>query len=253
MAPTGSRTVIVTGGARRLGAAIARACATAGWRVVVHYGSSRNEAEALAAEIDGLAIAGELADPAVPARLVEMARDWAGGLVAGLVNSASEFTFDDPARFDAALLQRLTAVNLAAPLALARELAAQPDLAEGVVINVLDQKVGNLNPDYLSYTCTKLALTGATELLAQAFAPRLRVNAVSPGLTLQSGEQSDAEFAQVARRNLLQRPVGVDAVADAVRWLLSARSVTGQNLFVDCGQRFLPRDGDVMYETMARP
>lgn len=246
-------TVLVTGAAKRLGAAIARGCAAAGWHVVVHYGGSRTEAEALAKELGGAAVQGDLRDPAVPARLFADARAAIGGPVAALVNSASEFTFDDPARFDPALLARLTQVNVAAPLALARELAAQDDLTDGVVVNLLDQKVANPNPDYLSYTCSKHALSAATELLAQAFAPRIRVNAVSPGLTLRSGDQSDAEFERVARANLLERPVGSDAIAEAVTYLLGARSVTGHNLFVDGGQRFLKRDGDVMFDTVKRP
>lgn len=252
-------TVLVTGGARRLGAAIARACAAAGWRVAVHYGASRDAAEALAAELGGVAVGGDLADPAVPARLIAEVRAASGGPVTGLVNSASEFTFDDPRRFDPALLGRLMQVNLAAPLALAREVAAQPDLdpgaggGGGAIVNLLDQKVANPNPDYLSYTCTKHALAAATVLLAQGFAPRVRVNAVSPGLTLASGEQTAAAFDRVARANLLERPVGAEAIADAVVYLLGARSVTGQNLFVDCGQRFVKRDSDVMFETVARP
>lgn len=246
-------TVLVTGGAKRLGATIARACAAAGWRVVVHYGMSRDEAETLATELEGVAVRGDLSDPAVPARIVSAARQALGGPVTALVNSASQFTFDDPARFDPALLARLTQVNLAAPLALARELAGQGDLTEGAVVNLLDQKVANPNPDFLSYTCTKHGLAAATELLAQALAPRVRVNAVSPGLTLASGEQTDAQFERVARANLLERPVGAEAVADAVVYLLGARSVTGQNLFVDCGQRFVRRAGDVMFETVARP
>ena len=144
-------------------------------------------------------------------------------------------------------------VNLAAPLALARELAAQTDLDDGAIVNLLDQKLANPNPDYLSYTCTKHALAAATEMLAQAYAPRIRVNAVSPGLTLKSGDQSDAQFAHVARANLLERPVGADAVVEAVLYLLGARSVTGHNLFVDSGQRFVKRDGDVMFDTVPRP
>lgn len=246
------KTVIVTGAAKRLGAATARACAAAGWRVVVHYGCSGDAAAALAAEIGGVALAADLANPDAPAALFARAREATGGMVTGLVNSASVFEFDDAARFDPALLGRLMQTNLAAPAALARELAAQ-DVADGAVVNLLDQKVGNLNPDYFSYTCTKLALAGATELLARAFAPRIRVNAVSPGLTLKSGDQSEAKFAAVASANLLRRPVGAEAIAEAVVYLLGAKSVTGQNLFVDCGQRFLPRDGDVMFDTVARP
>ena len=105
-----------------------------------------------------------------------------------------------------------------------------------------------LNPDFFSYTCSKVALEGATTMLAQALGSRVRVNAVSPGLTLPSGDQSPAEFARAGSKNLLRRPVGADAVADAVAFLLEARGVAGRNLFVDCGQRFLARGSDVMFE-----
>jgi NAD(P)-dependent dehydrogenase (short-subunit alcohol dehydrogenase family) len=245
--------VLVTGGARRLGGAIARACAAAGHEVVIHYRSSRDEAEALAAEIGAAGIvAGELGHPDASAELFERARKSAGGAIGGLVNSASTFAFDRPEAIDAPLAARLHMANCMAPAMLAAALAAQPELDEGAVVNLLDQKVANLNPDFFSYTLSKIALEGATTMLAQALAPKVRVNAVSPGLTLPSGDQSAAEFDAVARANLLQRPVGAEAIADAVVWLLDARSVTGQNLFVDCGQRFLKRDGDVMFESRPR-
>jgi len=163
------------------------------------------------------------------------------------VNSASLFEFDRPEAFDQALLARLMQVNVAAPVALASDLAARAQ-GEAAVVNLLDQKVANPNPDFFSYSLTKVALEGATTMLAQALAPRVRVNAVAPGLTLPSGDQSAEEFAATGSQNLLQRPVGAEAVAEGVAYLLSARSVTGQTLFVDCGQRFLKRDGDVMFE-----
>ena len=131
--------------------------------------------------------------------------------------------------------------------------ATQDDLERGAVVNLLDQKVANLNPDFLTYTLSKAALAAATELLARALAPRIRVNAVSPGLTLPSLDQTEAEFAEHARRNLLQRPVALADIAATVEHLLTAPSITGQNVFVDCGQRFLPRDGDVMSEGRDRP
>lgn len=243
-----ARTVLITGGARRLGAAIARAAAAAGHRVVIHYGASRDEAEALAAELGGATVQGDLADGAAIPALFARARAAAGGAIDGLVNSASAFEFDRPPAIDPALAGRLYAVNLIAPSLLASALAAQDEVADGAVVNVLDQKVANLNPDFFSYTCAKVALEGATAMLAQALAPRVRVNAVSPGLTLPSGGQGAAAFDRVARENLLRRPVGAAAVAEAVVYLLGAASVTGQNLFVDCGQRFLKRDGDVMFE-----
>jgi NAD(P)-dependent dehydrogenase (short-subunit alcohol dehydrogenase family) len=240
------RTVLVTGGAKRLGAAIARRLAADGHRVVIHYGSSRDEAEALAAELGGVALAADLADAAAVDALVPRAADAAGAAIDGLVNCASQFEFDRPPEVDPPLLARLIAVNLSAPVRLACAVAGQTD--DAAIVNLLDQKVANLNPDFFSYSLTKIALEGATTMLAQALAPPARVNAVSPGLTLASGDQSGAEFARAASKNLLRRPVGAYAVADAVAFLLGANGVTGQNLFVDCGQRFLPRGSDVMFE-----
>nr|WP_284699446.1 SDR family oxidoreductase [Sphingomonas lycopersici] len=239
---------MVTGGAKRLGAAIVRAVAAAGHRPVIHYGGSESEATALAAETGAALVQGDLADtaalPAIFARAVEAA----GGVIDGLVNSASTFVYDRPEAIDHRLALRLHAINALAPSVLAQALAAQPGLADGAVVNLLDQKLANTNPDFFSYSLTKYALAGATEMLALALAPRVRVNAVSPGLTLPSGDQSAAEFAAVASANLLRRPVDAAEVARAVVYLLDARSVTGQNLFVDCGQRFLKRDSDVMFE-----
>lgn len=238
--------VLITGGARRLGAAIARAVAQAGHVPVIHYARSGDGARALADELGGVAVGGDLADTGAVTELFARACDAAGGTIAGLVNSASLFEYDAPGAIDPVLAARLYAVNCIAPALLTAALAAQG--GEGAVVNLLDQKLANPNPDFFSYTLSKAALAQATTLTAQAFAPRIRVNAVSPGLTLPSGDQSAAEFDRTARANLLRRPVGADAVAAAVVYLLGATSVTGQNLFVDCGQRFVKRDGDVMFE-----
>ncbi|MGI4731601.1 MAG: SDR family oxidoreductase [Janthinobacterium lividum] len=251
------RTVLVTGGARRIGARIVRVLAGKGHRVVIHYHESPDAAATLARELDpggarvGL-VAADLAAAGAGARLIEAARAAIGGPIDGLVNCASVFEYDAPAAFDPVLLGRLSAVNLVAPMALVEAMAAQDGLDDGAVVNILDQKVANLNPDFVSYTLTKLALEGATTMLAQAFAPRLRVNAVSPGLTLPSGDQTEAEFAAVASANLLRRPVPVDEIGRAVAFLLTCPAITGQNLFVDNGQRFLARDGDVMFEHRPR-
>ncbi|SEK64869.1 NAD(P)-dependent dehydrogenase, short-chain alcohol dehydrogenase family [Sphingomonas palmae] len=236
--------VLVTGGAKRLGATIARAVAGAGHGVVIHYGTSRDEAEALASELGGSAIGGDLADTAALPDL--FARAAAAGPIDGLVNSASLFEYDAADALDPVLAARLYAINCLAPATLTAALAAQG--REGAVVNLLDQKLANPNPDFFSYTLSKYALGGATTMLAQAFAPRVRVNAVAPGLTLPSGDQSHAEFEKVASRNLLQHPVGARRVAEAVLFLLGAQSTTGQTLFVDAGQRFLARDRDVMFE-----
>jgi NAD(P)-dependent dehydrogenase (short-subunit alcohol dehydrogenase family) len=248
------RTMLVTGGAKRLGAAIVRRLAADGHAVVVHQGHSPDEAVALVGEIvagggRAVTVAGDLSDLGTIGDLFTTARAAIGGPIHGLVNCASRFEFDRPPSVDPVLFAELGAINCGAPVLLASALASQDDVSDGAVVNLLDQKVANLNPDFFSYTCGKIALEGATRMLAQALGPRIRVNAVSPGLTLPSGDQSDEEFAAVASDNLLRRPVGAEAVADAVAWLLTAKGVTGQNIFVDCGQRFLARDGDVMFET----
>ncbi|WP_374942493.1 SDR family oxidoreductase [Sphingomonas sp.] len=244
-----TRTVLVTGGAKRLGAAIVRQLAAEGHRVVIHHGASGIEAEALAQEVGAAGtVQGDLADPIA---LFDRARDVAGP-IDGLVNSASAFAFDTPPHSDASLAARLYAINCTAPVLLADALARQDDVADGAVVNLLDQKLANLNPDFFAYTCAKAALAAATVMQAQALAPRVRVNAVAPGLTLASADQTAEEFASVASLNLLRRPVGADAVAGAVAYLIGSRGVTGQTLYVDCGQRFLPRGRDVMFER-ARP
>ena len=243
-----ARAVLVTGGAKRLGAAIVRQLAAEGHHVVIHCHASRDEAHALANEVGGAVVQADLSDPAAAAALIASAREAAGGPVDGLVNSASAFEFDRPEKMDADLFARLQAINAGSPAALASALVAQADVVDGSVVNLLDQKLANLNPDFFSYTCAKAALASATVMLAQALAPRVAVNAVSPGLTLPSGDQSADEFAAVGAQNLLQRPVGASAVADAVAFLIGGRGLTGQNLFVDCGQRFVKRTSDVMFE-----
>jgi NAD(P)-dependent dehydrogenase (short-subunit alcohol dehydrogenase family) len=250
--------VLVTGGARRIGAGIARRLALRGHAVAIHHHHAPEDAAALrdaitAAGGRACAVSGELADPATAPALIAAAREGLGGPVDGLVNNASQFAFDALPLTDFALLDQHMRVNLGAPVALASALAEQDDLTSGAVVNLLDQKVANLNPDFFTYTCSKAALAAATEMMARALAPRIRVNAVSPGLTLQSLDQSAEEFAEHARQNLLQQPVALDDIAATVEHLLTSRSITGQNVFVDCGQRFLPRDGDVMFEGRERP
>lgn len=245
------RTVLVTGAAKRLGAAIARRLAADGHRLVLHYNGSGDAAQALARDLDAVCVQGDLSDLDAIDALFLRARIAAGRPIDGLVNSASAFTFDRPPVIDPALMTRLTAIGVGAPAMLAAALARQDDVTDGAVVNLLDQKVANLNPDFFSYSCGKIALAGATIMLAQALGPRIAVNAVSPGLTLPSGDQSAEEFAAAASKNLLRRPVGAEAVAGAVAFLLTARAVQGQNLFVDCGQRFLVRDRDVMFEGRA--
>lgn len=247
------RTVLVTGAARRLGAVIARHLAGEGWRVAIHHLHSADDAEALSAELPGsIVLAGDLADAETPVALIAAARAGFDAPLMAIVNSASLFEYDTPPALTAASLERHHAVNLEAPVLLASALATQDDLAEGAVVNILDQKLANPNPDFFSYSCAKFALAGATTMLAQALGPRIRVNAVSPGLSLPSADQTEAEFHAAASRNLLRRPVDPQNIARAVAFLLEARGVQGQDLFVDCGQRFLAKTRDVMFEDRMR-
>lgn len=246
---TDGRTVLVTGAARRLGATIARHLAGEGWRVAIHHLHSADAAEAVSRDLAGsVVVTGDLANPATPGDLIAAARAAFGVPLMAVVNSASLFDYDTPPDVSAEAMERHARVNLDAPVRLACALAEQDDLAEGAMVALLDQKVANLNPDFFAYSCAKIALAGATTMLAQALGPRIRVNAVSPGLTLPSADQSEAEFAAVSTRNLLGRAVDPGDVARAVAFLLEARGIAGQNLFVDCGQRFVPSMRDVMFE-----
>ena len=255
---TQPRRALVTGGAQRLGREIALALARAGWDIAVHFGRSQQQALATVADIRALgrrsvAVQADLADEASVMALFEAACAGLGGLDC-VVNNASRFEPDRPETFAYAQLQAHMAPNLAAPLLLARRLhalhAGRPDAARrGVIVNVLDQKLENLNPDFLSYTLSKAALHSATRMLAMAFAPVLRVVAVSPGITLRSGDQSAKDFEQAHRQTPLGRSSTPGDIADAVVFLADAPAITGVNLTVDGGQHLVPLPRDVMYLT----
>jgi NAD(P)-dependent dehydrogenase (short-subunit alcohol dehydrogenase family) len=250
----GPRVALVTGAGRRIGRAIALGMAAAGWDVALHYRASRAEAEDTATAIRALGrravlLECDLLDEAATRQLVARAIDALGSLGC-VVNNASQFEFDSATAFSPALLARLTQANVAAPLLLAQSLhAATPDGAQAVVINLLDQKLDNLNPDFLSYTLTKAALKTATVMLAQALAPKLRVVGVSPGLTLVSGDQTQAGFAQAHGATPLKRSSEPQDIVDAVCYLASARAITGTTLLVDGGQHLMPLARDVMFLT----
>jgi len=254
MQTTQQRSALVTGAGRRLGRAIAIGLAAAGWDVAVHYGQSAREAEETAEAVRALGrrvalLQCDLADEAATRALLGRAIDALGPIVC-VVNNASQFEFDSATDFSPALLARLTGANVAAPLLLAQALhAATPPGAQAVVINLLDQKLDNLNPDFLSYTLTKAALKTATVMLAQALAPTVRVVGVSPGLTLVSGEQTEAGFAEAHRATPLQRSSEPQDIVDAVCYLAGARAITGTTLLVDGGQHLMPLARDVMFLT----
>jgi NAD(P)-dependent dehydrogenase (short-subunit alcohol dehydrogenase family) len=246
-ANNGARAALVTGGARRIGRAIARALAQAGYAVAVHANRSRDEAETLAAEIAraggrAAVVLADLADPQALAGLVPAAAAACGPLTL-LVNNAGEFEPDDIETLDRARYERTMSVNLSAPLFLVQAFAVQAP-AGASVVNVLDQRVLKPTPRFLSYTLSKSALHGATTTLAQALAPKLRVNAVAPGPTLPSPRQSEAEFAAQAASLPLRQGPSPEDIAAAVVYLAGAGSVTGATIPVDGGQHLAWRTAD---------
>ncbi len=252
--PTTARVALVTGAGRRIGRAIALGLAQAGWDVAVHFRASEAEARATALEIEALgrraAVLGcDLADEGAVRALLGRAIA-ALGPVGCVVNNASQFEFDSAVEFSPALLNAHMQANVAAPILLAQALhAATPAGAQAVVINLLDQKLYNLNPDFLSYTLSKAALHTATTMLAQALAPTVRVVGVAPGLTMVSGAQTDAGFAQAHQATPLGRSSSPRDIVDAVCYLAGARAVTGTTLVVDGGQHLMPLPRDVMFLT----
>ena len=236
-----SGTALVTGGGRRLGRTIALDLANRGWRVGIHYHASSAEALALVAEIDGkggkaAAFTADLGHLDNLAPLIAACAR-ALGPPTCLINNAAQFAWDNLATLDGASWQAHLDVNLRAPIFLTQSFAkALPDRATGNVINLLDQKVLRLDPGYFSYTIAKAALWTATQAMAQALAPRIRVNAIAPGPVLKSQSQSQAEFERECQATLLGRGVDAEDVTAAIRFLLDTPSITGQIIALDAGQ-----------------
>ena len=252
--PDPPRAPRVTGPGRRLGRAIALGLAQAGWDVAVHYRHSEREAQDTAQAIRALGrraalLACDLTDEAAVRALPGRAAE-ALGRVTCIVNNASLFEYDNATTFSPALLGAHMSANLAAPLLLAQALhAATPENSQAVVINLLDQKLYNLNPDFLSYTLSKAALDTATKMLAQALAPTVRIVGVAPGITMVSGDQSEEGFKQAHTVTPLGRSSTPQDIADAVVYAASARALTGTTLVVDGGQHLVPLARDVMFLT----
>ena len=236
------RTAIVTGAGKRVGAGIAHALLSDGWQVVAHVHHDSDDVPEGAAK----AVA-DLSQPDCAQRIFAAASDLPA--VRLLVNNAARFAHDGFGAFSSEELARHTAVNVAAPALLIDRFAQSQDgSADALVVNVLDSKLAAPNPDYLSYTLSKQALAGLTDLAARALAmKRIRVNGIAPGLMLRSSGQSDENFRKMHADNPLGRGVTVEDVVGAIRYLIDAPCVTGQVLVIDSGQRFMALDRDVQF------
>ena len=256
--PTEPRTVLVTGAARRLGRAISLAFARAGWDVAAHYRHSAADAQALADDVARLGrrctrVQADLARPEAATQLLAEVRKQTGALPHCIVNNASVFEADSALSASAAGLFEHFSTNTATPLLLASGLAAalaeagQPTLGARSVVHVLDQKVRNLNPDYFSYTVSKLALAQSVALQAQALAPWVRVCGLSPGLMYLSGPQTEDNFARASRVNLLRQPLDAAQVARCAVFIAETPALNGTTLQADNGQHLVPLARDVMF------
>lgn len=252
-----TRRVLVTGGATRLGALICGQFVQAGWEVWCHYHRSSDAAERLCAHWRAKggaiqAVAADLHDEAQREKLISDISERAGPLDA-LVNNASSFEPDTGACIDIQGGRNQLEVNLLAPLSLsahmARSVAGLNDGLSGQrsIIHILDQKVYNLNPDYFSYTVSKLALERAVALQAQALAPAIRVCGIAPGLMFLSGPQTQANFDRAGKVNLLRRATDPVQVAETCLFLANSTAITGTTVCVDNGQHLVPLDRDVMF------
>jgi NAD(P)-dependent dehydrogenase (short-subunit alcohol dehydrogenase family) len=252
---------LVTGGARRLGRAMALYLAGRGYDVAVHYSTSQDEAESVVAEIAAMGrragtLKADLLDEAQTETLIARAADRLGGPLTVLVNNASIFEHDTVQTGTRRSWDRAMESNLRAPFVLTQGFAAQapqamPDaggepVAQALVINMIDQRIHKLTPEFSSYTIAKMGLWALTRTAAQGLAPHVRVNAIGPGPTLQGARQSAQHFADQRAATVLQRGADTADICAALGYFLDAKAVTGQILCVDGGQHLTWRTADIL-------
>jgi NAD(P)-dependent dehydrogenase (short-subunit alcohol dehydrogenase family) len=248
-----ARNALVTGAAKRLGRAIALDLARHGWNVAIHYNTSEREArvtceDAQTAGAKAVLVKADLAREEETEKIVDAAARELGPLTA-LINSASVFENDQWYSADRASWDRHMEVNLRSPLVLAQTFAKHlPKDGEGAIVNLLDQRLLKPLPDFLSYGVSRAGLHWLTVTLAQALAPRIRVNAVAPGPTLKAARQSPAHFERERTSTVLGRGSEPQDICNAVRYLLDARAVTGQTITVDGGQHLIWKLADIAGE-----
>lgn len=241
------KAVLITGGAARVGAHIARGLASDGWHVCIHFNSSTDKAQALSDDISragGSAsiVKADLSMPEEVSCLIERC----GCPLSALINNASTFKPDTAQDFTTERWEYHRSVNLDAPLRLSSDFAAQAQ-AGGCIINMIDQRVLKPNPQFFTYSLAKAGLFWATKTLAQSFAPAVRVNGIGPGPTLENTEQAEGEFSAEAKATLLGEGSPPDTILHGVRYLLSAKAVTGQMIAIDGGQHLAWQTPDIAF------
>jgi NAD(P)-dependent dehydrogenase (short-subunit alcohol dehydrogenase family) len=246
------KAVLITGAARRIGRRLALDMAAEGWSVVVHYNHSAAEAASLVKEIESCGgrvapLKGDLSRNGMAEELVEQAAKPFGPLTC-LINNASRFEPDEVGSITEASFDDHLRTNLRAPVLLAQAFARRlPSGARGNIVNIVDQRVWKLNPRFFSYTVSKAALWTVTQTLAQALAPRIRVNAIGPGPALPNRRMNEAEFAKQSRLTLLERGTSPEEISAALRFILASPAMTGQMIVLDGGQHLLWQTADVMH------
>ena len=245
------KSVLVTGAAKRIGRTMAIDLAEDGWDVAVHCNTSIAEAEEVANNIRNIGrravvVCGDLSDAEVPEKLIIEASRALGGLTC-LINNASLFEPDEVGTITQASWAEHLDTNLRAPVFLSQAFARQlPPATEGNIISIIDQRVWKLNPRFFSYTTSKSGLWTATRTLAQALAPRIRVNAIGPGPALPSIRMDQAEFDKQAALTLLGRGTSPGEISAAVKFILSQPALTGQMIALDGGQHLVWQTPDVV-------
>lgn len=245
------KSVLVTGAGKRIGKRLALDFAGAGWDVAVHCNNSVREAGEVAEAIRAMGrravvVRGDLSDAHVPDRLIDEAASGLGGLSC-LINNASLFEPDEVGTITQQSWAEHLDTNLRAPVFLSQAFARQlPEDVEGNIISIIDQRVWKLNPKFFSYTTSKSGLWTATRTLAQALAPRIRVNAIGPGPALPSVRMDQAEFDKQARLTLLGRGTSPVEISAAVMFILSQPALTGQMIALDGGQHLVWQTPDVV-------
>ena len=247
---TSVKTALITGAAKRVGREIALELGRHGWSIAVHYNTSEGDAEDTVAalhdlHVHAMAFDADLTNEDHVQTLIERANEGVGPLTA-LVNNASVFENDNINTVSRTSWDKHMEANLRAPLVLSQQFAQQlPADAEGVIINLLDQRIYKPTPQFLSYGVSRAGLHWLTTVLAQALAPRIRVNAVAPGPTLKNPRQSEAHFKRQQESTVLGHGATPEDVAAAVHFLMEARAITGETIAVDGGQHLIWRTADV--------